>query len=259
MSQSILVQREGPVATVLLNRPERLNALDLASWRRLGEVAIELDKQDDLRCIVIRGAGEKAFAAGADISAFARERADVKQARLYGETVHQSLTAVSTCRHPTVAMIRGVCVGGGLELACCCDLRIAGEDSRFGVPIKQLGLTMTHGELKALIDLVGKAGALEILLEGAIFGAEHALRLGLVTRVVPDAELDREVAETVARIAEGAPLVARWHKKFIRRLLDPTPLSAEEVEEGFAAMGTEDYRRGVAAFLAKRKPEFTGS
>ena len=259
MSQSILVQREGPVATVLLNRPERLNALDLASWRRLGEVAIELDKQDDLRCIVIRGAGEKAFAAGADISAFARERADVKQARLYGETVHQSLTAVSTCRHPTVAMIRGVCVGGGLELACCCDLRIAGEDSRFGVPIKQLGLTMTHGELEALIDLVGKAGALEILLEGAIFGAERALRLGLVTRVVPNAELDREVAETVGRIAEGAPLVARWHKKFIRRLLDPAPLLAEEVEEGFAAMGTEDYRRGVAAFLAKRKPEFTGS
>src|SRR5262249_47536496 len=151
----------------------------------------------------------KAFAAGAEITAFARERADVAQSRGDGETVHEALSAVSACRHPALAMSRGVCVGGGLDRACCCDLRIAGGTSRFGVPIKQLGLTMCHAELKALVDLVGKAGALEILLEGAIFGADRALRLGLVTRVVADAELEREVADTVARIVEGAPLVAR--------------------------------------------------
>ncbi len=259
MSEPILIQRDGGLATVVLNRPERLNALDLASWRRLATVAGELDADEGLRCIVIRGAGDKAFASGADISAFARERATVEQARIYGEAMHAALAAVAGCRHPTVAMIGGVCVGGGLELACSCDLRIAGESSRFGAPIKQLGLTMAHGEIKALMDLVGKAGTLEILLEGAIFGPERALGLGLVNRVVPDAELEAEVAATAARIADGAPLVHRWHKQFIRRLLDPRPLSAEELEEGFAAMATEDYRIGVAAFLAKRKPGFTGS
>ena len=258
MTQSILVERDGAVATVTLNRPDRLNALDLASWARLRSVVKELDADLSLRCIVLRGAGDKAFAAGADISAFQRERADVAQARIYGEALHGAMLAVAQCRHPVVAQIRGVCVGGGLELASSCDLRVCGESSRFGVPIKLLGLTMAYGELKALVDLVGPAGAREILLEGAIFGAERALQLGLVTRVVPDGEVEGEVRKTVARIAEGAPLVARWHKKFIARLSDPKPLSAEELEEGFAAMSTEDYRIGVEAFLAKEKPQFRG-
>ena len=259
MSEPILVQRDGRVATIILNRPERLNALDLASWRRFAAVAAELDAEEGLRCIVVRGAGDKAFASGADISAFARERATVKEARSYGEAMHAALAAVAHCRHPTVAMIRGVCVGGGLELACSCDLRIAGQSSRFGAPIRQLGLTMAHSEIKTLMDLVGKAGALEILLEGAIFGPERALALGLVNRVVPDSDLEAEVAATVGRIAEGAPLVQRWHKKFIRRLFDPRPLTAAELEEGFASMATDDYRIGVEAFLAKRDPQFTGS
>ncbi|HXV25978.1 MAG TPA: enoyl-CoA hydratase-related protein [Alphaproteobacteria bacterium] len=258
MSQSILVVRDGPVATVTLNRPDRLNALDLASWRRIAVVMRELDRDEGLRCVVIRGAGEKAFAAGADISAFERERADAKQARIYGEGVHDAMSAVASCRHPVVAMIKGVCVGGGLELACCCDIRICGSSSRFGVPIKQLGLTMAHGELKALMDLVGPAGALEILLEGAIFGAERALQLGLVNRIVPDDRLEAETMAAVARIVEGGPLVARWHKKFVRRLLEGRPLAPEEIEEGFAAIGTEDYRIGVRSFLAKQKPQFVG-
>jgi enoyl-CoA hydratase len=259
MSEPILVRRQGSAATIVLNRPERLNALDLASWLRLAEIAGELDRDEGLRCILIRGAGEKAFAAGADISAFARERGTIEQARIYGEAMHTALRAVAECRHPTVAMIRGVCVGGGLELASVCDLRIAGQSSRFGAPIKQLGLTMSYRELKGLIEIVGKAGALEILLEGQISGPERALQMGLVNRVVPDHRLEAEAAEAVARIAEGAPLVARWHKKFVRRLLDPRPLSEAELEEGFASIETEDYRIGVEAFLAKRKPHFTGS
>lgn len=259
MSEPILVRREGPVATLVLNRPERLNALDLASWRRLAEHVAELDGDETLRCVLVRGAGEKAFAAGADIAAFAAERRTVEQARTYGEAMHEALSRLAACRHPTVAVIRGVCVGGGLELASSCDVRIAGQSSRFGAPIKQLGLTMSYRELAGLMQLVGKAGALEILLEGAIFGVERALQLGLVNRVVPDSELDGEAAATAARIAEGAPLVQRWHKKFVRRLLDPRPLSPEEVEEGFASIGTADYRIGVEAFLAKRRPDFTGA
>jgi enoyl-CoA hydratase/carnithine racemase len=173
--------------------------------------------------------------------------------------MHVALRAVAESRHPTVAVIGGVCVGGGLELASVCDLRIAARSSRFGAPIKQLGLTMSYRELKGLIEVVGKSGALEILLEGRIFGPERALEMGLVNRVVADERLEAEAAETARRIAEGAPLVARWHKKFVRRLLDPRPLTEAELEEGFASIKTEDYRIGVEAFLAKRTPQFTGS
>ncbi len=246
------------VVHVVLDRPERLNALDLACWRRLAEVFRELDSDLGLRCVVLRGVDERAFAAGADISAFERERADVDQARIYAHTMHAAMEAVMHCRHPVVAAIAGVCVGGGLELACACDLRIAGESARFGVPVKRLGLTMSYRELEVLLRLVGPAHAAEILLEGRIFGAQRAREMGLVNRVVPDGELMTEVAATTARIAAGAPLVARWHKKFIRRLMDPTPLSSAELEEGFAALATEDYRRGVRAFLTKTEPDFIG-
>ncbi|HET6520669.1 MAG TPA: enoyl-CoA hydratase-related protein, partial [Geminicoccaceae bacterium] len=128
----------------------------------------------------------------------------------------------------------------------------------FGVPIKNLGLTMAYGELKGLMALTGPAGALEILLEGRIFGPEDAVRLGLVNRVVPDDEVEREVYATARRIADGAPLAARWHKKFVRRLLDPRPLTAEELDEGFHSLGTQDYATGVRAFLTKQRPRFSG-
>jgi enoyl-CoA hydratase/carnithine racemase len=252
------VERDGDIATVVLNRPERLNALDLAAWRRIDAVAAELGRDDGLRCIVWRGAGDKAFAAGADIAEFSRERADVAQARIYGNVVHAALAAVNACRHPTVALIQGACVGGGLELACACDMRICGASSRFGVPIKNLGLTIAWGELRGLMSLVGPAGALEILLEGRVFDAKRALDLGLVSRVVADDKVVEEAYATARRIGDGAPLVARWHKQFVRRLLDPRPLTPAELDEGVAAMGTEDYKIGVGAFLAKQKPRFKG-
>jgi enoyl-CoA hydratase/carnithine racemase len=168
------------------------------------------------------------------------------------------MTRIAACRHPVVARILGLCVGGGLELALTADLRLAGESARFGIPVKRLGLVVAYSELEPLLQLVGPANALEILLEGRIFGAEDALRMGLINRVVPDAELDAELEATVARIAEGAPLVARWHKKFTRRLLQPVPLTAEELDESFHCFGTEDFRAGYKAFLAKTKPRFEG-
>ena len=172
--------------------------------------------------------------------------------------MHATLRSLEECRHPLVAQIHGVCVGGGLEIAALCDLRICGEGSRFGVPIKNLGLTMAYAEMAPLLRLVGRAVALEILLEGRVFGAAEAKEKGLVTRVVPDAEVANEARATAERIAEGAPLVARWHKKFARRLSDPRPLSAAEADECFECFDTEDFRIGYAAFLAKRKPSFTG-
>ena len=157
-----------------------------------------------------------------------------------------------------LAQIHGICVGGGLEIAALCDLRICGASSRFGAPIKNLGLVMAYAEMAPLVDLVGRSVALEILLEGRVFDAAEAKENGLVTRVVPDAEVAAESHATAQRIAEGAPLVARWHKRFARRLAEGTALTAHELDECFECFDTEDFRTGYAAFLAKSKPAFKG-
>ena len=253
-----MVERDGVIATVALNNPERLNALNRAMWARLGEVIRALSADDSLRCIVVRGAGEKAFAAGADIAEFASERADANQAKPYGNLIHETMQSVARCRHPTVALIRGACVGGGLEIAAMCDLRIAGQGSRFGIPVNKLGLTMAYGELMGLFALVGKAVALEILLEGRVFDADEAYRKGLVNRVVPDDKVEAEAYATARRIADGAPLVNRWHKQFVERLAVRAQIGPQEWDEGFACFDTADYREGVDAFLNKRKPDFKG-
>jgi enoyl-CoA hydratase/carnithine racemase len=258
MTDTILVERDGTVATVILNRPEKLNALTKPMWRRLGDVFLELDGDDTLRCIVIRGAGEKAFAPGNDISEFENERSNVEQAREYGKVMTRTIAAIGQSRHPVVAQIHGICVGGGLEIAGLADIRICGESSRFGVPINRLGLVMAYSEIGALIALAGESAALEILLEGRVFDAREAKEKGLVTRVVPDSEVAAEAKATAQRIADGAPLVARWHKRFARRLRDAAPLTAAEIEEGFACYATEDFRIGYQAFLAKTKPQFKG-
>ena len=257
MGSPVIVTRDGAIATVALNNPERLNALNKPTWARLGDVMLELAADDTLRCVVLRGAGDKAFAAGADIAEFASERADSKQAKVYGELIHATMQSVASCKHPTVAMIKGACVGGGLEIAACCDLRICGTSSRFGVPINNLGLTMGYGELAGLLALVGRAVALEILLEGRVFDAAEALQKRLVNRVVADDQVETEAYAMAQRIADGAPLVARWHKQFIERLTLRAHVAPVEWDEGFACFDTADYSEGVAAFLGKRAPRFT--
>ncbi len=258
MAQTIEVHRDGTIATVVLNRPEKLNALTLGMWRALGEAVDALSVDDGVRCIVVRGAGEKAFSPGNDISEFSVARGNKAQAIAYGKVMHATMRLLAQCRHPLVAQIHGICVGGGLEIAALCDLRIAGASSRFGVPIKNLGLVMAYPELAPLVGLVGSAVALEILLEGRIFDAAEALAKRIVTRVVPDDQVEAEALATARRVAEGAPLAARWHKKFARRLADPKPLAAVEQDEAFDCFETEDFRIGYAAFLAKHKPEFKG-
>jgi enoyl-CoA hydratase len=258
MSDLIQLQRDGAIATVVLNRPAKLNALTKPMWREFGETMNRLSADDGVRCIVLRGAGEKAFSPGNDIAEFATERANKAQAIEYGRVMHATATALAECRHPLVAQIHGICVGGGLEIAALCDLRICGASSRFGVPIKNLGLVMAYAELAPLVRLVGSSVALEILLEGRIFDAAEAKDKGLVTRVVADDRVAAEARETAERIAEGAPLVARWHKRFARRLADPRALSPAELDECFDCFDSEDFRIGYAAFLAKRKPGFVG-
>lgn len=258
MSDLILLDRSDGIATVTLNQPEKRNALNLEMWHGLRQTFDTLSNDDDIRCVILRGAGGSAFSSGADIAEFSQVRSDAAQSRAYSDVTRLAMDAIASCRHPTIAFIKGTCVGGGLEMAAMCDIRICAASSRFGIPINRLGLVVSHFELRGLLALVGKANTLEILLEGRIFDADTALRMGLVNRVMTDDALDEEVAATSRRISRGAPLVARWHKKFIRRLEDPSPLTAAEEDEAHLCFDTEDFKIGYQAFLSKTRPAFKG-
>ncbi len=254
--QSLLVERDGPIATVIFNRPERHNAVNLEVWRGIGAVMRELSADDDLRCVVLRGAGDQAFVAGADISEFKNERRGRAKGKVYGIAVTEGLHAIGECRHPTVAMITGFCIGGGVEIATRCDLRICGTSSKFGIPSNKLGLVVSHAELEALIAVVGRAFAYEILLCGEIFDAEYAYRMGLVHRMAADDQVEATALDIAARIAARAPLTNRWHKQAIRRLAEPTPLSDAERDTAYDCYDSEDFQEGYRAFLDKRAAVF---
>ncbi len=258
MKDQIYLERDGAIATVTLNQPERYNAMNENMWRGLGDLMGECDADTDLRCVIIRGAGGKAFSAGADIKEFETTRKDKKSAIVYGEATTYGFGSIIACRHPVVAQIDGLCVGGGMGIASCCDIRICGLSSKFGVPVKKLGLVEAHEEVRPLVEKFGANIALEILLLGDVFPVADALRMGLVNQVVPDDMVEASARETAEKIAEGAPLSARWHKKFIYRLLDPTPLSEAEIEEGFDCYDTEDFQAGRKAFVDKTSPVFSG-
>jgi enoyl-CoA hydratase/carnithine racemase len=258
MSETVLLQRQDAVATVTLNRPERRNAFNLEMWAALGDVMEALKEDDELRCIVLRGAGDKAFAAGADIAEFSQVRSSAAQAEAYAEVMDRATDAVRDCPHPTIAMIRGACVGGGLELAIHCDLRLAARSGRLGMPINRIGNALPYAAMTALVEAVGRPTVLELLLEGRIFSAEEACTKGLVTRVVEDENLEAEVNATAGRIVAGSPLVARAHKIFSRKAARPVSLTASDWSAPFEICDSEDYREGIRAFLAKETPNFTG-
>ena len=250
------LSRDGEIATLTLNNPGKLNAIDLGMWLQLAENMAELAVDRDIRCIVLRGSGNDAFAAGGDLEEFLSARATLEQALHYHTQVATALNAIADCPQPTVALIQGACIGGGLEIAGACDLRICGESARFGAPINRLGFSMYPGEMEGLLRLAGAAVMKEILLEGRILSAAEAYQKGLITRVVPDPRAADEAYATARRICAGAPLVAGWHKHWIRRLQDGRPLNDEEKAASFAFLDTADYQEGLAAFLEKRKPSF---
>ena len=258
MSSQVQVEIEAHIATVRLDGPERHNVLDVEGWHALEEAVNSISKRDEFRSVVLRGTGGRAFSAGSDIACFEEQRDTPEQVRAYSDAIGSALRAIRGCRHPMVAAIEGLCIGGGLEIASCCDLRVCGESSRFGAPINRLGLTMSYDELEPLVQLLGPSSVMELLLSGDLIDANSARMVGLVNRVCPDPTVIEHTYELAASIAAGAPLVNRWHKKFVHRLQDPTPLTEEEIEEGHAAFDTEDYQTGYRAFLQKTKPSFEG-
>lgn len=258
MSTRVHVKIDAGIAEIRLDGPDKHNVLGITGWRTLAEEFETLTKNADVRCVTIRGVGGRAFSAGSDISAFEAQRTAPDDVKGYSDAIGTALHAVWNCPHPTIAIVQGLCVGGGLEIISCCDVRVCEASSRFGAPINRLGLTMSHTELDPLVRLIGAGAALDLLLTGELVPAAGARRIGLVNRVVPDGEVRTRGRELAEQIAAGAPLVNRWHKKFIRRLEDPTPLSDAERAEAHDAFQTDDYREGREAFVEKRKPTFTG-
>jgi len=258
-SGRVLLQRAEGVARVTLSHPGRLNAISVAMWRELREAFQELSADPSVRCVVVQGA-DGHFAAGADIREFPAERSGFDGVVNYHtRIIAPALQALADCPHPVVARIEGACVGGGLEIACLCDLRIAARGARFGVPINRLGFSMAPHEMRGLLALAGKAVTLEILLEGRVFDADEALAKGLLTRVVDPARLEEETARSVARILRGAPLAARLNKLTLARLQQagsgPGPADWPVL---FSYADSRDHREGVRAFLAGEDPVFQG-
>jgi enoyl-CoA hydratase/carnithine racemase len=250
---------DGAVARVTLDTPDKLNALGAAAWRDLRAAFAGLAARDDIHCIVLRGARGN-FAAGADISEFPRERFDRDSGRRYHlDLIAPALAAIREVPQPVLAVIEGACVGGGLEIASVCDLRIAATGSRLGAPVGRLGFPLALPELAPLLRLVGPGVAAELLLAGRLLAAEEALAKGLVQRVVPAEGLDAVVEGTVQGLLAGSPLAARLNKRNLRMLAEQGgSYSAAQLDASFAFFESADYTEGMRAFLERRAPRFTG-
>lgn len=252
------ITREGAIATVTFDRPEVRNCFNLSMWEGLKATMDALSAEDDLRCIVLRGAGDQAFSAGADISAFEEERGTRDREDRYARVLHAGWQSIRLCRHPVVAAISGYCIGGGAGIATMCDFRVGGEGIRFGITARNLGIWYPYAEIDPIIQMAGTGVAAEILIEGRIFNGREAYEKALLSRVVPDTEVFAEATALALRIAEGSPLSARFHKAALRKLRGQLPITPEEDYAVNDFSETEDFRNAFRAFKAKQKPVWRG-
>jgi enoyl-CoA hydratase len=260
MSDEILVERRDHIATVTFNRPQVRNAFNLAMWTALPGIVDDLARDPAVRGIVFRGAGEEAFASGADISEFKEQRRDRATAEAYNARTEAAYHAMETCPKPTVAMIYGFCMGGAIAIALACDLRFSAETGKFAIPAGRLGIVYGLHSVKRLVSLVGPAAAKDILFSARALDAAEALRIGFVNRVVPAGELAGHTYEYLARVADNAPLSVQAAKFIVEAIAEDGGV-AKKAEIGrlqIAAFESEDYREGTAAFMEKRRPKFTG-
>ena len=258
--EKLVGRKDGAIGWMIFNNPERRNAVSLDMWRAIPEVLAAFEADPEVRVIVFTGAGERAFVSGADISQFEAERSDAAAEARYSSASAAANAAMAGLSKPSIAMIRGYCIGGGLAVALTCDLRVCSEESRFAIPAARLGLGYGFGGVKALIDVVGPSIAKEILFTARQFSAEEALRVGLVNRVAPATDLERLVRDYAAMIGANAPLTLRAAKLAAREALrDPEKRRLAEVEAAVAAcFDSADFKEGRTSFMEKRAPAFRG-
>ena len=260
MSGTVHVERDGQVGRIVLDHPERHNAISSDMWRGLYEAATELGADDDVRVVVIRGAGEKAFAAGADISQFGDQRSDSAANSQYDNTSAAAHAALTSMPKPLIALIHGYCIGGGLAVALTADIRVAADDAKFTIPAARLGLGYGAAGIGKLVQLVGPSAAKRIMFLADRFGADEALGMGLVNRVVAKAEVDAAVTEWTDVIGGNAPLTLKSVKAAVAEWTKPEALRDFTDVEAMvrACFDSADYQEGVSAFMEKRPARFTG-
>lgn len=260
VTDKVLSGKKGRVGSIIFNNPEKRNAVSMEMWQRVGELLTEFSADDEVRVVVLSGAGGKAFVSGADISKFEDERASKEAVAKYTATQDRMYEIIRDFQKPIIAKIHGYCIGGGTGLAVACDLRICSDSSKFGIPAAKLGIGYNYNAVKRLVDLVGPAFAREIFLTGRQFSAAEAYEMGLVNRVVPEAELESYVEKYADDISENAPLTIQAARYSILQVVTP---ESERDLAGCAAriqrcIESQDYIEGRTAFMDKRKPKFTG-
>jgi len=257
----MLSRKEAGVGIVTFNSPERHNAVSLDMWEATTRILDDFAADDEVRAVVLTGAGGKAFVSGADISKFASERASLEATRAYDVTTAAAFSSIYEFPKPTIAMIRGYCIGGGVGVASCCDLRICSDNSKFAVPAAKLGLGYAYAGLKRLVDVVGQSFAKEIFYTARQFDAQEAYAMGLVNRVVPAADLESYVKSITDMICTNAPLTIKAVKFTVGEILkDDSKRDVARVDAMVeACFASRDYAEGRTAFMEKRKPVFTGT
>ncbi|MDF3010490.1 MAG: enoyl-CoA hydratase [Burkholderiales bacterium] len=258
---SLIVEKNGAVGWIVFNQPAKKNAINDAMWRGIPEAMARYDADREVRCVAFRGAGTEAFASGADISEFAKIRAERAAVSQYDGLLDRVLHSIQGSPKPSVAMIHGFCMGGGLEVALACDLRYCGRSAQFGIPAAKLGRAYSVEGHKRLLETVGHARAREIMFLGRRYPADEAFAMGLVHRILADEELEKFTTEVIDTLVQNAPLSIANSKtqieEYVKASGDPDHARMQAAIERCAK--SADYEEGRRAFMEKRKPRFSGS